>query len=87
MRGYEQVAAYCDEQNEKHVFSAVCPHMGCLINWNPIEKTFDCPCAFPSPSFIGGKGPGAGEGEANSFSTNVSDYRPALAFWHMVQFV
>eukprot|EP00884_Botryococcus_braunii_P018802 jgi/Botrbrau1/5605/Bobra.97_2s0028.1 len=44
-KGLHKVAAYCDENSEKHVFSAVCPHLGCLINWNPIEKTFDCPCA------------------------------------------
>lgn len=24
--------------------SAVCPHMGCLVTWNPVETCWDCPC-------------------------------------------
>lgn len=30
----------------KGIFSAVprCPHMGCALEWNPDEKSWDCPC-------------------------------------------
>lgn len=24
--------------------AAVCPHMMCIVKWNPIDATFDCPC-------------------------------------------
>lgn len=24
--------------------SAVCPHLGCIIRWNPVETSWDCPC-------------------------------------------
>ncbi len=37
-------AVYCDEHGKKTVLSAVCPHMGCIVGWNPAEKTWDCPC-------------------------------------------
>jgi len=33
-----------DEENKVHAFSAVCPHMGCMVQWNAEEKSFDCPC-------------------------------------------
>jgi Rieske Fe-S protein len=29
---------------EIHVRSAVCTHMGCYVNWNDAERTWDCPC-------------------------------------------
>ncbi|HUS05176.1 MAG TPA: FAD-dependent oxidoreductase [Bryobacteraceae bacterium] len=43
-RGFQKIAAYCDEAGEVHEFSAVCPHLGCVVDWNLTEKTWDCPC-------------------------------------------
>jgi Rieske Fe-S protein len=43
-RGVQKVAAYCDESGEVHELSAVCPHLGCIVDWNDTEKTWDCPC-------------------------------------------
>ncbi|MBW4630849.1 MAG: FAD-dependent oxidoreductase [Iphinoe sp. HA4291-MV1] len=40
----KQIAAYRDEQGTLHVVSAVCPHLGCIVNWNSAEKSWDCPC-------------------------------------------
>lgn len=42
--GTSKVAAYRDENNVLHTYSAVCPHLGCIVNWNKDEKSFDCPC-------------------------------------------
>lgn len=42
--GLKRYAAYRDKQNKLHVFSAVCPHLGCVVQWNAEEKSFDCPC-------------------------------------------
>ena len=41
--GTKKIAAYCDEQENLHTFSAVCPHMGGILQWNAEEKSFDCP--------------------------------------------
>lgn len=40
----ENVAIYVDEQNNEHVVINKCPHMGCGLIFNEIEKTWDCPC-------------------------------------------
>jgi glycine/D-amino acid oxidase-like deaminating enzyme/nitrite reductase/ring-hydroxylating ferredoxin subunit len=43
-RGLSKVAAYRDEQGALHERSAVCTHLGCVVSWNNLEKTWDCPC-------------------------------------------
>jgi len=40
----EKVAAYRDENNELHVVSSVCTHLGCIVHFNNVEKSWDCPC-------------------------------------------
>jgi glycine/D-amino acid oxidase-like deaminating enzyme/nitrite reductase/ring-hydroxylating ferredoxin subunit len=37
-------AVYRDEQNQLHQMSPVCTHAGCYVQWNDLEKTWDCPC-------------------------------------------
>ena len=43
-RGPDKVAVYRDEDGTLHERSAVCPHLGCVVQWNAAEKTWDCPC-------------------------------------------
>jgi len=43
-RGLEKLAVYRDESGALHERAAVCPHLGCIVHWNPGEKTWDCPC-------------------------------------------
>jgi Rieske Fe-S protein len=43
-RGALKVAVYRDSTGALHERSAVCPHLGCIVAWNPAEKTWDCPC-------------------------------------------
>ncbi len=37
-------AVYRDEQGTLHEMSAVCPHLKCIVHWNTLEKSWDCPC-------------------------------------------
>lgn len=40
----KKVAVYRNENGEVHSYTAVCPHLGCVLQWNKDEKSFDCPC-------------------------------------------
>jgi Rieske Fe-S protein len=37
-------AVYRDVRGDLHVLSPRCTHLGCLVAWNDLEKTWDCPC-------------------------------------------
>jgi glycine/D-amino acid oxidase-like deaminating enzyme/nitrite reductase/ring-hydroxylating ferredoxin subunit len=39
-----KIAVYRDERGTLHRRSAVCPHLGCIVAWNPSASTWDCPC-------------------------------------------
>ena len=40
----KKLAIFRDIDGEVYVHSAVCTHMGCDLEYNDAEKTFDCPC-------------------------------------------
>ena len=42
--GLHKYAAYRDFGGGLHVFSALCTHLGCVVHWNAVEQTWDCPC-------------------------------------------
>jgi glycine/D-amino acid oxidase-like deaminating enzyme/nitrite reductase/ring-hydroxylating ferredoxin subunit len=42
--GLTKVAVYRDDDGTVHSMSAVCVHLGCIVTWNGLEKTWDCPC-------------------------------------------
>jgi glycine/D-amino acid oxidase-like deaminating enzyme/nitrite reductase/ring-hydroxylating ferredoxin subunit len=42
--GLHRFALYRSVDDVVHAFSARCPHLGCAVRWNAIEKSWDCPC-------------------------------------------
>jgi glycine/D-amino acid oxidase-like deaminating enzyme/nitrite reductase/ring-hydroxylating ferredoxin subunit len=40
----ERVAAYRDEDGTLHAVSPTCTHLGCQVNFNAAERSWDCPC-------------------------------------------
>ncbi len=41
--GY-RAGAYRDMDGKLHVVDTTCTHMGCEVEWNSAEKSWDCPC-------------------------------------------
>ena len=39
-----KIAVYRDPEGDLHQCSAVCPHLGGIVAWNDVEKSWDCPC-------------------------------------------
>ena len=39
-----KVAAYRDPAGRVHAVSAKCTHLGCDVEWNAAEHSWDCPC-------------------------------------------
>ena len=40
----KKVGAYRDEDGKLHLVNLTCTHMGCELNWNSAERSWDCPC-------------------------------------------
>lgn len=40
----EKVAAYRDEDGHVTAVSPICTHLGCQVNFNRAERSWDCPC-------------------------------------------
>jgi Rieske Fe-S protein len=40
----KKMAVYKDNEGKAHKYSAICTHLGCIVSWNELEKSFDCPC-------------------------------------------
>ena len=43
-KGARLLAVYRDELELCHARSAACTHLGGVVSWNALEKTWDCPC-------------------------------------------
>ena len=43
-KGLKKLAIFRDETGALHHRSAVCPHLGCIVHWNSLEQSWDCPC-------------------------------------------
>ena len=40
----EKMGVYKDPEGIIHPVDIRCPHLGCQLEWDPDEKTWDCPC-------------------------------------------
>ncbi|MEG2351594.1 MAG: FAD-dependent oxidoreductase, partial [Bacilli bacterium] len=43
-KGGKRVGIYYDKDGKEHVVLNICPHLKCFLNFNEVDKTWDCPC-------------------------------------------
>ena len=49
----EKVGIYKREDGEIFAVKPICGHLGCLVSWNNLEKTWDCPCHGSRYDYMG----------------------------------
>lgn len=42
--GMKKIGAYRDHDGGLHVVKPTCTHMKCIVHFNPVETSWDCPC-------------------------------------------
>lgn len=40
----KRIGVFQDEEGTLHIINTTCTHMGCELNWNSAERSWDCPC-------------------------------------------
>jgi Rieske Fe-S protein len=43
-KGLRKLAVFKNADGTVDAMSAVCTHLGCIVQWNGTEKSWDCPC-------------------------------------------
>ena len=49
----EKVGIYKDVNGKVFAVKPICTHLGCLLSWNDVDKTWDCPCHGSRYDFSG----------------------------------
>ena len=51
--GGEKLGVYKDVKGKAFIVRPICTHLGCLLTWNNLDKTWDCPCHGSRYDFMG----------------------------------
>jgi Rieske Fe-S protein len=75
--GGRKAAVFRDEDSEIHAVSAVCTHLGCQVEFNTAERTWDCPCHGSRYGVDGGVVHGPAVEDLSPVDIRMSDRSPA----------
>lgn len=49
----QKVGFYTDKNGKIYTVKPICTHLGCLLSWNNLDKTWDCPCHGSRFNYMG----------------------------------
>lgn len=49
----QKVGFYKDKNGKIYTVKPICTHLGCLLSWNNLDKTWDCPCHGSRFNYMG----------------------------------
>ncbi|GAA0359614.1 FAD-dependent oxidoreductase [Bacillus horti] len=69
----KRAGAYRDEEGELYVVDTTCTHMGCEVEWNEGERSWDCPCHGSRFSYTGDVMEGPAKKSLARLQTNTNN--------------
>lgn len=74
----KKYGVYRDSTENLHIVDTTCTHMGCELNWNAAEKSWDCPCHGSRFSYEGHVIEGPATRDLNHYKESPNKISPNI---------
>ena len=77
-KNHHTYGAYREEDGTLYIVDITCPHLGCICNFNEIDKTWDCPCHGSRYSYKGDVVKGPTTSKLNTYTQSCNHIDPHI---------